>query len=249
MRNWLFFAAILLVSPLSAQSNPQNVGTGILAKFSLGGQVPGGDLAARFGPNMNFGGGLDLITKESNFLFGLEGYYLFGNSINENVLSNLAASEGAVIAADGGYADIQLRERGFYIGAMAGKLFSLSTKNPRSGIRLTVGAGLLQHQIRIQDDPFRYVPQLRENYKKGYDRLTNGLAFNQFVGYQVLSMNKRVNFYIGLEFTQGFTQSRRDFNFDTRTSDTKNRFDTLTGVRAGWILPFYVGKSAAEIYY
>jgi hypothetical protein len=93
------------------------------------------------------------------------------------------------------------------------------------------------------------VPQLTGNYKKGYDRLTNGLAINEFIGYQMLSTNKRVNFYFGFEFTQGFTQSRRDFDFDTRSADTQKRFDSLMGIRAGWILPFYVGKGAAEIYY
>lgn len=249
MRNCLLLGGILLVFSLSAQSSPQNIGTGILFKFGLGGQIPGGDLADRFGANMNFGGGLDVITEKSNLIFGLEGYYLFGSSIKESILAPLLTPEGFILAENGEYADIQLRERGFYIGATVGKLFAFSIKNPRSGIRATLGVGLLQHQIRIQDDPFRYVPQLTENYKKGYDRLTNGLAINEFVGYQMLSANKRVNFYVGFEFTQGLTQSRRDFNFDTRSADTQKRFDLLIGARAGWIVPFYVGKRAAEIYY
>lgn len=249
MRIGLFFLGILLAGALTAQSDLQNKGTGILFKFGLGGQIPGGDLEDRFGANMNFGSGLEVITEKSNLLFGIEGYYLFGNTIKENSLASLLTPEGFIIAENGEYADIQPRERGFYLGAMIGKLFSLSKNNPRSGIRVTLGTGLLQHQIRIQDDPVRFVPQLSQAYKKGYDRLTNGLAINEFVGYQLLSANKRINFYLGFEFTQGFTQSRRDFDFDTRTADTQKRFDSLMGIRAGLILPFYVGKGVAEIYY
>jgi len=249
MRIGLWSVCFLLTLQVFAQSEPLNKGTGILFHFGLGGQQPAGDLADRFGTNMNFGGGLELLTAESNLIFGLQSYYLFGSNVKENPLSNMTTADGFVIAEDGGFADVQLRERGFYIGAMVGKLLRFSSNNPRSGIRITVGAGLLQHQIRIQDDPFRLVPQLNENYKKGYDRLTNGLAINEFIGYQMLSANKRINFYAGFEFTQGFTQSRRSFNYDTRTADTNKRFDSLMGVRAGWIIPFYVGKGTAEIYY
>ena len=134
------------------------------------------------------------------------------------------------------------------MGALIGKLFSLSDVNPRSGIRFTISSGLLQHKIRIQDDPVRDVPQLSTEYRKGYDRLTNGLTFNEFIGYQMLSRNRRINFYAGLEFTQAFTKSRRDFNFDTMTAETENRVDLLYGFRVGWVLPFYFGN-AGDIYY
>ncbi len=234
---------------LCAQNKAQNQGTGILLHIGLGGQTPGGDLATRFGSNMNVGGGLDWLSEKSNWIFGLEGSYLFGTDVQENVLENLQNQDGFIVGSSGELADIQLRERGFYVGGRIGKLFSLSAKNLRSGVRVTAGVGLLQHKIRIQDDPLVGVPQLSENYKKGYDRLTNGLAFNEFIGYQLLSMNKRVNFSIGFEFTQGLTQNRRDFNYDTRKADTDQRLDLLWGIRASWILPFYVGKGASQIYY
>jgi len=249
MRIGFFPILILLAFRLSAQSDPQNKGTGVLFHFGLGGQLPGADLTTRFGSNLNFGSGLEVLTATQNLIFGLEGYYLFGSTIKENPLARISTAEGFVIGSDGGYADVQLRQRGFYLGGLVGKLFSCSAKNPRSGIRVTVGVGLLQHQIRIQEDPLRFVPQLAGAYQKGYDRLSNGLAFNEFIGYQRLSTNKRINFYLGLEFTQGFTRNRRAFNFDTQSADTQKRFDLLVGVRAGWTLPFYGGKQAAEIYY
>jgi hypothetical protein len=54
---------------------------------------------------------------------------------------------------------------------------------------------------------------------------------------------------IGLELTQAFTQSRRSYNFDTRSTDTESRQDFLTGFKIGWTLPLYLGENADEINY
>ncbi len=226
-----------------------NKGNGILVNLSYGAQMPGGDIKPRFGNNSNLGLGVEYIRDETNWIFGLEGYFIFGSNVKQDVLATLRTPEGFIIGNDRNYANIQLRERGVYVGGLVGKIISFSETKKRSGLRLTLGAGLLQHKIRIQDDPDRSVPQLLGEYKKGYDRLSNGLAFNEFIGYQRLSENKRLNFYIGIELTQGFTQNRRDFNFDTEARDDAKRMDFLFGIRAGWVLPFYFGQSADEIYY
>ncbi|MEN0002686.1 MAG: hypothetical protein AAF798_01035 [Bacteroidota bacterium] len=237
------------VSLLFGQNSQRNLGEGILLNLAYGYQQPGGDLSERFGYNFNLGGGLEYITSKSNLIFGAEGYFMFGDQVKFDVLDNLRNDEGNIIGNDRFPANLQLRQRGFYIGALVGKLFPISKKNKRSGIRLTGSIGVLQHQIRIQRDPNRSVPQLLGDYEKGYDRLTNGLALNQFIGYQLLSSNKRINFYIGLEFTQAFTQSRRDFDFDTRMEDNEQRFDMLIGIKGGWVLPFYFGRGSEEIFY
>ena len=244
----ILFFSLFFLPKLQAQDLNGNKGIGLLFNISYAYQVPGGDLVDRFGNNFNLGLNLEYLSKNSNIIFGFESGFIFGSEVKTNVLSNLVTAEGLIIGNDRAFADIQLRERGFYIGAMVGKLFSLSEVNKRSGIRLTVSSGLLQHKIRIQDDPLRDVAQLSTEYKKGYDRLSNGLAFNEFFGYQYLSRNKRINFYAGVEFTQAFTQSRRDFNFDTMSVDEASRVDLLFGVRVGWVLPFYLGN-ASEIYY
>lgn len=249
MRITLFILLLFFGFNLLAQLSPVNIGNGLLVNMSFGGQTPAGDLASRFGLNLNVGGGVDFLTRERNFIFGIEGSYIFGTDVRQDVIASLKTADGFIIANDRAYADIQLRQRGFYVGAIVGKLFSLSATNPRSGIRATFGLGLLQHKIRIQDDPFRGVPQLDEAYKKGYDRLSNGLTLSQFIGYQLLSADKRQNFYAGFDFVQGFTKNRRDFNFDTRTQDTEQRIDLLFGFRVGWVLPFYLGKGSDEIYY
>jgi hypothetical protein len=247
----LVLSLILLSGGLSAQrtfEERENIGNGLLFSISLGFQEPGGDMADRFGANSNLGGGLEFITEKSNFIFGLEGGFLFGSRVKEDVIANLRMPDGEIVGGDGVFSSVALRQRGFFAGAKFGKIFRLSKSNPRDGLKITVGAGLLQHKIRIQDDS-RQVNQLDGDYKKGYDRLTNGLALQQFIGYQLLSKNRLVNFYAGLEFTQGFTESRRDWNFDTMTADTERRFDMLIGVRLGWILPFYFGGDVSDSYY
>lgn len=250
MRTLLLLMLGCLSLTLHAQESDRgNVGSAFLFHISYAFQTPGADLAARFGNDFNIGIGVDYLTPKSNWILGLESGYLFGQEVKTNVLATLQTPEGYIIATDRSFADIQLRERGFYVGALLGKILALSSTNPRSGIRVTVGAGLLQHKIRIQDDPFKTVAQLTGDYKKGYDRLTNGLALNEFVGYQLLSTNKRINFFLGFEATQGFTQNRRDFDFDTRQKDETKRIDLLWGIRAGWTLPFYFGKEADEIFY
>ena len=245
-----FLAGILLCSPLPAflQTSSLNTGNAWMGEVSYGFQVPSGDLSARFGSNFSLGAGIQWMSKESNWLIGVQGQFLFGQQVNEDVLSPLRTAEGFLIGNDRTPADIQLRERGGYLGLQIGKLFSLDQNNPRSGLRISLGGGLLQHRIRIQKDPARTVAQLEGNYAKGYDRLTNGPALYQWAGYQVFSKNRQVNFYIGLEAIQGFTRGRRDWQFDLQQPYTSDRLDLLWGIRAGLTLPVYYG-STEKIWY
>lgn len=245
----LALSGVLPAHTLSAQSSARNQGSVLLAHFSYGAQLPGGDLADRFGANFIPGLGLEYLTDKSNRIIGLEGSFMFGSRVKEDVIAGLRTAEGYIIGEEGSYADIQLRERGIYLGGYLGKLFGVSPKNNRSAIKVTLGAGLLQHKIRIQDDPVQKAPQLSADYKKGYDRLSNGFALRQFIGYQLMDLDGRINFYAGVDLTQGFTQTRRSYNFDTFGPDASKRFDLLVGIRIGWILPFYTGKSADDIYY
>lgn len=245
------FLFILLACPLVlfGQDRQANKGTGLLPHFNYGVNWTGGDLADRFGQHFNFGAGIDLITPKSNLLFGLHAQFIFGQKVRQDVLAPIRTSDGLIFGNDKSIADIQLRQRGFYVGGSIGKIFSLSETNDRSGIKVQFGLGLWQHKIRIQEDPSRSVPQVEGDFKKGYDRLTNGLALTNFIGYQLLSSDRSINFYVGLENMLGFTQNRRDINFDTQMADTENRIDYTFGVKVGWIVPIYFGKAANEIYY
>lgn len=225
-----------------------NEGGALLLNMTYGLHTPGGDLAKRFGANSSTGGGIEYLTK-GNFIIGTYFYFLFGTRVKTDVLAPLKDENGNLYSDAFGISAVQLRERGWKTGVHFGKLFSLGA-NKRSGIRATVGAGFLQHKIRLQDDPVGgKVSLISGDYAKGYDRLTNGLALTEFISYQLLAKNRRVNFFAGFEFSQGFTQNRRSFHFDTRTSETESRLDLLYGIRFGWTLPFYFGENAEEIQY
>ena len=235
-----------------AQSSSNNAYSVILFNTSYGFHVPSADLSDRFGSNFSIGGSIEYLTEKGNWMLGIKGNNLFSQNVKEDVLATIRTSEGFLIgnsgAGTGQFAVVVLRERGFYVGGLIGKLFTLSKKNKRSGIRATIGAGLLQHKIRIQDESGT-AQQIAGDYKEGYDQLSNGLALEQFIGYQHLSINRGANFFAGFEFTQAFTKSRRNSNFVTRTKDNTKRIDVLTGFRIGWTIPFYVGEKGEDLFY
>ena len=115
-----------------------------------------------------------------------------------------------------------------------------------SGFTIMLGAGYLQHKIQIEDRNTA-VPQFQGEYRKGYDRLSSGLAFSQFIGYTHLSLNRRINFYIGIEATQAFTEGRRSIHFNTKADGTGSRTDILFGPKVGWVLTIY--KEPSEGFY
>jgi hypothetical protein len=139
-----------------------------------------------------------------------------------------------------------LYERGFTVSANAGRMFALNKKRPNCGIVFKLGLGFIQHKIRIEVIG-NNVPQLSKEYKKGYDRLSNGFLLSQNLGYLYLSSNRLVNLYFGLECMEGFTQSRRSFDYDKMQRDTNKRLDILYGAKVAWILPLY--KQAPKEYY
>ena len=219
-----------------------NVRDSVVSFKMIGGtfayQLPGGDMADRFGNNFSVGGTFQWKTKK-NWIFGIDGNFIFSDQVKENsILSEISTSQGYVIGQDGFYAEVFLYERGFMFQAKAGKIVPVIGPNPNSGLMATIGVGLLEHRIRIEDKGNR-APQVFDEYKKGYDRLTNGLSLTEFIGYTHFSDHRLINFMAGFEFTQAFTKNRRDYNFDTMMRDDKSRVDLLFGFRLAWIIPLY----------
>lgn len=198
---------------------------------------------------MSIGGGVEYITLPEGWIVNADVQFLFGQRVKEDVLAPLRTPDGAILGDNGTYASVQLRERGLFVGVNGGRLFKFFDNGNRvGGLRLTIGGGFLQHKIRIQDDT-NSAAQVAPPYSTGYDRLTNGFSLSQFVGYQMVSRDKTINFFIGFDLMEGFTLNRRGFNFDTRQKDAQKRIDVLYGARVGWSIPIFSNQNADEIEY
>ncbi len=215
-------------------------------ELSIGLHSPAGDMSDRFGGSSVLGLAYR-YKNSSNWQFGMEGSFFFGNNVKQPVAGGLLTSEGFIIDREGGFTELLVLERGMLISANVGKIVPVFGPNPNSGFVFRFGVGLMQHKIRLETRN-NDVPQLEGDYLKGYDRLSNGLMLQQFIGYQYLSNKRLINFTLGVEGFQGFTQSRRDFNFDLMRKDDAKRIDSLYGFRFSWNFPIY-RKSASGYYY
>lgn len=240
------FSAFAQLPRYYQQQEKNNEGNILTANILFGGHKSGGDLADRFGNHLSAGLGMDYITQK-DWLLGAQGIFYFGSNVKEDVIASVR-TDGLIFGGIGDIASIELRQRGIQVEGHVGRIFRLN-KQKRSGVRATIGGSFFQHKVRIQDDPVVSVSQLDKDYKKGYDRLSNGFGLTQFIGYQHLGSMRRANFIIGLELTEAFTKNRRSFNYDTRSADNTSRLDLVIGVRAAWLLPFYLGETAEDIRY
>ena len=203
--------------------------------------VPSGDLKTRFGNSIEIGTGFLRKTK-SNYLWGAEINYLSGSDVKENyILDSIKTSRGQFITYEGRFADVRTTERGISAYLQAGKIFPVFGSNKNNGIMALVGVGFLQHQINIEVLEENVVA-LNGDYRKGYDRLTNGISFNQFIGYHYLSNRLRFNLYAGLDFSQSLTKNRRDWDYFEKRKLTESRVDKLNGFKVALILPLYQRK-------
>lgn len=230
-----------------AKSNVQN--TLPMLRFNYAYQFPGADLQKRFGNNSNVGVSFSLLTK-NNFQFGVQGEAMFDGSVHEpGLLGSIMNDNGKLTNSEGQQTLITIDERGFALFLTVAKLLKLDKDNKTgSGLLLELGAGYLQHKIRL-DYRGGELYQLTEDLMKGYDRLSGGPALKQSIGYQFLSKRNLVNFYLGIEITEAFTKSKRGYNYDTMEHDNESRFDLYTGIRAGWIIPFRKRKAESYYYY
>lgn len=243
----LFISCLVIPFSLSAQHNIRDSTISfVMIGATVAYQLPGGDMADRFGNNFNTGGVFQWKSK-TNWILGIEGDFLFAESVKENnILDKYLTPDGNIIDGQGSYAIVSLRERGLKAEIKAGKIFPVIGPNKNSGLMATLGIGYLQHKIKIET-PGNPIPYLEGDYLKGYDRLSTGIELTEFLGYMNFSNRRLINFYAGIEMTQAFTKNRRQMNFDTGTSDNKSRTDLLFGIRIGWVFPIYK-RIADQIY-
>ncbi|MCX6352503.1 MAG: hypothetical protein NTX03_11680 [Bacteroidetes bacterium] len=216
-------------------------------------QIPGGDMAKRFGNSSTFGAVVFYKTL-SNWLFGMEYNYLYGTDIREKgILDGIStkdpdASNRYIINGNGEFQILDQFERGHILLGKLGKVFPWFKHNPNSGISFKVGGGYMEHKIHYYwtgEAP----AQLAGNYVKGYDRYTNGFVASQSVGLLYFGNRGFVNFALDAEVMEGFTKNRRSYNFDQNTTDNKQRLDLLYGLKLTWFFPVYHTPGGTYEYY
>ena len=197
-------------------------------------QFPIGKLSERFGDNSSIGISYINERKQKNF-YGVETNFLFGDNVKyTNIFENITTINGAHIGANGQYANVNLMQRGFDAYIIFG--YILQTKN-LSGLYFSSGLGFLQHKIFI-DTKNQNLPQLNEQYKKGYDRLTSGFSSKWEMSYKYFSPKGRFQISTGLNIILAYTKNRRPYLFDQQAPVEDNmRWDNLIGLSLGVIIP------------
>ena len=250
MKYKFIFLVFVFSNVLSFFLQAQNIDTSTKIPFvqvSYEFAIPGADLAKRFGASSTISPSFIFKTKK-NYLIGAGFSYIFGNNVKQDSLfHHIKTSTHEIIDGNGTYAQVYTYERGIYPALYIGKIFDLWSANSNSGFCILLSAGLFQHKIRI-DNPMNAAPQLKGDYRKGYDRLTNGLGISEFIGYYYFSDKRVLNFYAGIESMQAWTKCRRTYNFDDMGADNSQRFELLSGYKVGWIIKL-TGRNKNQFYY
>lgn len=208
-----------------------------------------GDLDERHGLLNHIGGFIGYKTDE-NWVWGVDGSFIFGNDVRETGLfDHLLDSKGTITDQNGDIAIVRVLSRGYYVDGNVGKIFPVFSPNKNSGIYLSLGVGYLMHKYRIETQD-HVVPQLELDYRKGYDRLTAGLNTQQFLGYAFMANQGIVNFYGGFYIQEGYTYNRRTINFDQPDIPVSKemRLDIQYGFKVAWMIPIY-RRIPKEYYY
>jgi hypothetical protein len=241
------FGLVQALSSFAQVSVKDSIVFAPLIDFTYSYNIPGGDLSQRFGNHSTIGMSF-LIKTRKNFLYGVEWNYMFGDDVKDlSFADGFRDVNGGIMANNGLFSEIYFVERGFNVSGKIGQVLNLFRVNPNSGVMVMAGIGFIQHRIKFEDK-YSEVPLLSgDNYYPGYDRLTNGVLFTEFIGYRLLSSRKLINVFAGFEFGQGLTKNRREINYDTGVMDNTSRMDLTAGFKLGFTLPLY--KPTPQEYY
>ncbi|MCL1851264.1 MAG: hypothetical protein FWF70_07695 [Bacteroidetes bacterium] len=233
-------------------------------KFAVHFPFDSGYLSSTFG--YNYVAGLDITIKtKSNWTISLTFDYMFGSKLKKSpkdILGGMYFLQQKISGNDTTYIpvifnsvgnnNVVLGYEGRYwsFGTTVGKIFSVDRwKN--SGLWLKLGASYFGHKIHFTD-PNHFFPQIDQNYGKGYDQRSSGIALNQFFGYLFLQRRRVLSFYIGIEVWEIFSKPDRGYIFAGDLKGTTDKlprlFSGLVGVKLGWNLPFYEKKRITTLY-
>lgn len=225
---------------LHAQENIQDSTIRLIGlDLSYHGLIPGGDMAARYGFNSQVGA--EVIFKgRHNFYVTTGWYFLFSDSVAQpGVIDPLLIPGNFAIGDNGLLSAVGIMQRGFVVPLSIGKIFPIiKSHNPNSGLYVELGGQFIQHKTHLRAIDER-VTLLSGDYRKGYDKMSNGLGIREMIGYRYFSKGGNVNFAAGFVFSQNFTRNRRSVDFITGQRNDELRMDLLSGFRVSWTYAFY----------
>jgi len=247
MKNITFLLFLVLSFSVFSQRNlkDKSVFTPIFG-LNYKANFANGDFAKRWGFTNTLGANVDFKLK-NGLTFGVDGGFMFGEQFKQpEIFTNVFNSYGTITSQGGTAATVFFLMRGMNVNATVGYVFNKLGHNANSGLWINVGGGFLAHKIRIETQEDQVV-NLEGDYKKGYDHLTMGFNTKQFVGYLFQHDKRFLNFYVGVEFIQGFTKNVRNYNFDTKGPENDLQIDIINSVKVGWMIPIY--KRQTQDYY
>ena len=198
-------------------------------------QLPIGNLSESFGNNSSLG--MTYLQNKNSFLYGIDANFMFGNQVkNDSIFKLIETQSGDLINSSGELDEILYYERGFNTHFLLGKSYKIS-KNNSSQIYVYAGLGYLQHKIKIESNRTT-LPQITENYMKGYDNFTNGISSKMCIKYLYFDRKTDVKLYLGTEFIYAYTKNKRPYNFGEMEYKSKEyKSDKLVGFNFGIIIP------------
>jgi hypothetical protein len=263
--HFALWSIVIVLSPVPTRAQVSIADSAIafvMPAVSYGGVFPVGTLARRFGY-------LSLFTLEcgykfkNNWTLGASGAYLMTDIVRETGILDRLAYFKYLSAPDGsttvyvfwpdnsGAAYVPtFQGRGFVVALKAGKIISalrLPKSNPNSGLALEAGVQFVEHRIFVGLPLGREPNNLKGEYAKGYDRLTNGMGPVFSLGYRFFGNNRLINFLVAAESAVHFTRNRRGINYDSNDVDNALRSDVWVGFRFSWCIPLY--RVAPEKFY
>ena len=220
---------------------------------------PALDNKTTYGVSNTIGGGFMQKTKD-NWLFGVNGHYIFGPKVKGDRIDILGEGittiDGEVIGGSGNIASLSVAQRGFHFQGEIGRLIPCGI-NPNCGFFIKGGIGCLRNRIRIDYETQMYnTPyQVDGDYKYGYDQMRGGIAFHLETGYLLLNDTRMLNCAISLEMTWARTHNLRSYDFRVFDGvpvgyvDQHKRFNDLYyGIRFTWNIPTYQRQPEAYYY-
>jgi len=218
------------------------IGTPWIA-VNYGGNWTNDDLSLKYG-YLNHMGVMAGYKTKKNWFYGVDANFIFGNKVHMNgMFSQLIDSKGTITDVHGDEGIVVVSARGYNANLTIGKVIPILSPNLNSGIFIQAGFGILAHKYRI-DTQEQVIPQIELNYRKGYDQLSIGPNFHEFIGYAFMANQGLINFYGGFYAQQGFTKNMRQifYNQPDVPVSKKTMVDIQVGFKLGWFIPFYVRK-------